>query len=708
MNPRAVQIVAVLAFAGLLYAAATFAPAINEGRRELNMIGTENPLASAPPEYAFAIQAFGAFRGILTNVAFIRAEQYKMDGRYYDAMQLADWITKLQPRFPSVWEFQSWNMAWNISVTTYTPEERWNWVYNGARLIRDQGLRYNERAVNLYRQLAWIYVNKMSETTDDHHMTYKRNWAWRMHVLLGAPPDPLRDYNPAAPFAAADENATESLFAKVAGLAPPEPPEPGAAPTTPAEAAPATQPLDVGEIAKAAIHDWLMQIAAAPDKLSGLYAAEPAARAIVDALASELDVRISDDTLTEDEYWRDQGLAITFFDRVRRLTDAPSMRSRLARSLSEDADAQRRARFDEIVGVSSRSPAGQALLRFLQKKVLLEVYRMRPARMAELVAAFGPIDWRSVDATALYWVNEGLIAGRETLQQFSNDKTNTARLLFFALRNLYLRNRITFEPWPENINASYLALNPDFNFVEAMHQAYVRFGPLLDPYEEKKPGAGETFRTGHINFLSESIRMLYFAGREREARRYYDYLRDTYGRNDAGQMNPEFAPALYDFVMNTFRETFSTREITYAINGLLMQSFNELSQGNLAQYNLAVGVAQDLWRNYHTEDRAEKIRLPAFREMQADVLRGWLAQPSIVSDVTIQKARTWSYLPLYLRHAVYDDLITGLTAECQAQEFDVATAFPEPIGLAEYRARTGRRGPDDKDKPVNTPAQQFE
>ena len=131
-------------------------------------------LENTPPEYAFAIQAFGAFRSLIVNIAFIRAETYKEAGRYYDAMQLASWICQLQPRFPSVWAFQAWNMAWNISVTTFTAEERWNWVYNGVKLLRDDGIPYNPRSIELYKQLAWIFNNKMGENLDDHHWNYKR------------------------------------------------------------------------------------------------------------------------------------------------------------------------------------------------------------------------------------------------------------------------------------------------------------------------------------------------------------------------------------------------------------------------------------------------------------------------------------------------------------------------------------------------------
>jgi hypothetical protein len=188
---RIVQVVTLVLSVALVFAASRLMPSINQNRDELNLIGAESAVENTPPEYAFAVQAFGAFRGLLTNIAFMRAENYKEQGRYYDAVQLGMWICKLQPRFPSVWEFVSWNLAWNISVTTYTPEERWNWVYNGVKLLRDEGLRFNPRAFNLYKQIAWIYNNKMGEMVDDQHLSYKCNWAWRMHLVLGPPPAPV-------------------------------------------------------------------------------------------------------------------------------------------------------------------------------------------------------------------------------------------------------------------------------------------------------------------------------------------------------------------------------------------------------------------------------------------------------------------------------------------------------------------------------------
>ena len=293
-NPKIVQLAAVLICAVLLFASSTLAPEINNGRAKMNTAGMtgEDPIKNAPPEYAFAIQALGAFRGLLTNVAFIRATQLKEEGRYFDAMQLAGWICKLQPRFPSVWTFQSWNMAWNISVTTFTPEERWNWVYNGVKLVRDEGLKYNPRAVNLYKQIAWIYVNKMSETIDEYHLTFKREWAWRMHLVLGEPPNPLEDEASEIdiPGLLIGGNDRFNRALRQLGEAPPAgTPKPKEMPE-PAEDESGQTPF---EIAREAAYLRVQGIHDAPQTLEALYEQQPETREMV-ARLKEMDVEIRD------------------------------------------------------------------------------------------------------------------------------------------------------------------------------------------------------------------------------------------------------------------------------------------------------------------------------------------------------------------------------------------------------------------------------
>src|SRR5690606_16019333 len=95
------------------------------------------------------------------------------------------YITTLQPRFPQVWAFHAWNMAYNISVTTHTPEERWSWVNNGIVLLRDQGIPLNPRAVRLYRELSWIFFHKIGQFSDDMQWYYKAQLAREWEEILG-------------------------------------------------------------------------------------------------------------------------------------------------------------------------------------------------------------------------------------------------------------------------------------------------------------------------------------------------------------------------------------------------------------------------------------------------------------------------------------------------------------------------------------------
>ncbi|HSV26644.1 MAG TPA: hypothetical protein VLH60_02020, partial [Sedimentisphaerales bacterium] len=145
------------------------------------------PLKNAPPSLAFATVAMGAFRGLVVNVLWIRADRLKMEGQYFDAKQLAEWITTLQPRFAEVWDFKAWNMAYNISVAmpNTRPEERWRWVMGGIELLRDRGIPLNPHSIGLYRSLAWIFHHKIGGITDDVHRFYKLQMYMSMDPIVG-------------------------------------------------------------------------------------------------------------------------------------------------------------------------------------------------------------------------------------------------------------------------------------------------------------------------------------------------------------------------------------------------------------------------------------------------------------------------------------------------------------------------------------------
>ncbi|HWX18887.1 MAG TPA: hypothetical protein VN578_03170 [Candidatus Binatia bacterium] len=177
--------VALLLLAALLLVGVSFVQqSLNQDREELGLTRIQ-PLENAPPVLAFTTVALGGFRGLISNVLWIRANDLQEEDKFFEMAQLADWITKLEPHFVQVWLVQAWNMAYNISVKFKDFSDRWRWVERGIELLRDDGLRYNPNETLIYRELGWFFQHKMGQNLDDANMYYKRQWADEMTGVFG-------------------------------------------------------------------------------------------------------------------------------------------------------------------------------------------------------------------------------------------------------------------------------------------------------------------------------------------------------------------------------------------------------------------------------------------------------------------------------------------------------------------------------------------
>jgi hypothetical protein len=173
---------------------------LNVARKELGLTRVD-PLENAPPVLAFTTVALGSFRGLIANALWLRLSDLQEEDKYFEMVQLADWITKLEPHMVAVWRFQAWNMAYNISVKFKSYEDRWHWVQRGIQLLRDEGLRYNPHETGIYHDLSWIYQHKIGANLDDAHMLYKLRWAQEMQGVLGGRPDFKELLDPTTPAA---------------------------------------------------------------------------------------------------------------------------------------------------------------------------------------------------------------------------------------------------------------------------------------------------------------------------------------------------------------------------------------------------------------------------------------------------------------------------------------------------------------------------
>jgi hypothetical protein len=184
MSGRLKKFLLLLLAAVLLFSSGRVQKSLNRDRDQLGLTRA-SVLENAPPLLAFTTVALGGFRGLISNYLWIRSNDLQLDDKFFEAAQLADWITDLEPHFEQVWVFEAWNMAFNISVKFKDPPDRWRWVDQGIELLRDRALRYNPDAISIYQNLAWFFQFKLGQNLDEANVYYKQEWAREMTPFFG-------------------------------------------------------------------------------------------------------------------------------------------------------------------------------------------------------------------------------------------------------------------------------------------------------------------------------------------------------------------------------------------------------------------------------------------------------------------------------------------------------------------------------------------
>ena len=189
MSLRPKKFLLLLLAAAFVFGAGRMQRILNRDREALGLTRTY-VLQNAPPALAFTTVALGGFRGLISNFLWMRASSLQEDDKFFEAAQLADWITQLEPTYAEVWKFQAWNMAYNISVkfkenSPGVYSDRWHWLERGIELLRDKALVYNPNSITIYRDLGWLFQHKMGQNLDDANLYYKQQWAMEMTNYFG-------------------------------------------------------------------------------------------------------------------------------------------------------------------------------------------------------------------------------------------------------------------------------------------------------------------------------------------------------------------------------------------------------------------------------------------------------------------------------------------------------------------------------------------
>jgi len=105
---RFIQFICVVLAACMILGSTLMAPTIDQQRIDLQLTAKIDKGEEMPAHVAILTTALGAFRGLIVDMMWYRAEMLKREGKYAEADTWAGWITTLQPRFGQVWVFRGW------------------------------------------------------------------------------------------------------------------------------------------------------------------------------------------------------------------------------------------------------------------------------------------------------------------------------------------------------------------------------------------------------------------------------------------------------------------------------------------------------------------------------------------------------------------------------------------------------------------------
>ncbi|MEX1016253.1 MAG: hypothetical protein WDZ31_05860 [Phycisphaeraceae bacterium] len=674
---------------GCLIAAVLLMPVIHGQRRDLQLSFDIEVGGGASARYAIPAAAMGSFRGLAVDILWYRAETLKNEGKFWEAATLAEWITTLQPRFPQVWSFHAWNMAYNISVQTHTPEERWNWVNKGVRLLREEGIPNNPTAIRLYRELGWIFFHKFGQYADDMHWYYKLELAREWQEVLGTPVQSASGEEAVAGFApvadAADryfqlDRPSHEMRQHLRALAEQHPDHAEALTDLSrrglvrfTEQAPrlSVAARDQGRRQLAdQLDEMLIQARerlarAANDPLTLLYADAPAARPVVERLR-EMDMEPDDTTL------RRVGRLEMYL-----LYVSPRVLLEQGREML-DLDEQDLHLLALLMDAEYREGV-HALLPYLRARILVNEYHMDPTFMLQLMEDFGPIDWRHPASHGVYWSALGVDMIRDVRDRDNIDLLNTNRQVIHGLQALMRTGRVNFDPLAGQIDTL-----PEPEFIAAYEKAMVEAEERAVAMGLGSEGTIQTFEGGHENFLVTAIIYSYLYGDADQARHYYDRVRSEYGSR---QRDGRYQRTLDDFVIQTLADDgMQQHQARQFVDAMIRQGLTQgLAHGRGDVFNRFMTVARGAFERYiaergHANPNAPGPRLGfgtsgSFRDVFNQSYINFMQSSQAP---LIQRSRIYNNTPAPVLREVYPSFREQVRQQAQQQGFDPDRAFPPP------------------------------
>ena len=109
--------------------------------------------------------------GVAQMLLWQKADEYKKKKDWTKLAATLNQLIMLNPHLESVWRFQGWNLAYNVSVEHDNYEERYFWVKKGIKFL-ERGTEYNPRSIRVTWDVGWTTSQKISKS--DERVFFRR------------------------------------------------------------------------------------------------------------------------------------------------------------------------------------------------------------------------------------------------------------------------------------------------------------------------------------------------------------------------------------------------------------------------------------------------------------------------------------------------------------------------------------------------------
>jgi hypothetical protein len=138
-------------------------PPIERFRASQGLSDTE--LGDVDPTSSTMVLVLGGMRSVAANLLWTEAIEMQKEHDWANLEVVVKSIVKLEPHFISVWTFQGWNLAYNVSVEWDQVEDKYYWIKQGIKFVRN-GSEVNQHSPELRWDTGWKYYHKIGKADE--------------------------------------------------------------------------------------------------------------------------------------------------------------------------------------------------------------------------------------------------------------------------------------------------------------------------------------------------------------------------------------------------------------------------------------------------------------------------------------------------------------------------------------------------------------